>query len=418
MIIQILKVFAIICTAIAAGKLVSKIKLPAILGWLITGIIFGPYLAGVVTSEITSSTWYTVTIKLFECFAGVMIGREIIFKKIAKSGKQIIGITFIQSIGTFIVVSLVFAAVFMITGIPVYLAFIFGGIALATAPAPALSIVNEYKTKGPVTKTLIPLAAIDDVIGVAVFFTVISVVSAVKGGAAVSPVRIIAIVLLPFVIGIASGLISAAIIRKIKNKYVNFAILILSLCLITAIGLLTDIYIFHSFSLNYLLIGMAFSATAANLIDENKFYEILQLYSPVLNISLVIVIVNLGMPLDYKLIAGAGLFTAVYILSRAAGKIGGAYLGGKITGAEPSVTKFLEFTLLPHSGVSLVFTGIAVNTLNAVDPALSSIVSGTIVAAAIINEIIAVIIAKFAFKWAGELPSSRGNDNTAVITES
>lgn len=109
------------------------------------------------------------------------------------------------------------------------------------------------------------------------------------------------------------------------------------------------------------------------------------------------------MPLDYRLIAGAGLFTAIYIISRAVGKIGGACLGGKITKAAPSVTRYLGFTLLPHSGVSLVFTGIAVNTLTAIDFSLASIVSGTIVAAAIINEIIAVIVAKFAFKWAGEI---------------
>ncbi len=129
----------------------------------------------------------------------------------------------------------------------------------------------------------------------------------------------------------------------------------------------------------------------------------MQLYNSLLNFALVVVIVNLGMPLDYRLIAGAGLFTAIYILSRAAGKIGGAYLGGKLTKAEPIVTKYLGFTLLPHSGVSLVFTGIAVTTSTAIDPSLASIVSGTIVAAAIINEIIAVIIAKYAFKWAGEI---------------
>lgn len=99
----------------------------------------------------------------------------------------------------------------------------------------------------------------------------------------------------------------------------------------------------------------------------------MKLYNPVLNLSLVIVIVNLGMPLDYRLIAGAGLFTAIYIFSRAIGKIGGAYLGGKMTKADAAVTKYLGFTLLSHSGVSLVFTGIA------------------------------VIIAKFAFKWAGEI---------------
>ena len=150
MVIELLHILAIICTAFACGKLVSKIKLPAILGWLIAGIVFGPYLAGIVTLDITNSLWYKVFIKFFECFAGVMIGREIIFKKIASSGRQIIGITFVQSIGTFLFVSVVFAIVFFIVDIPIYLAVIFGGIALATAPAPALSIVNEYHTSGPV----------------------------------------------------------------------------------------------------------------------------------------------------------------------------------------------------------------------------------------------------------------------------
>lgn len=403
MVIGILRFIAIICVAIICGKLVSKLKLPAILGWLIAGIIFGPYLAEVVTLEITSSMWYKVTIKLFECFAGVMIGREIIFKKIAKSGKQIIGITFIQSIGTFLFVSLAFMIVFIIADIPLYLSFVFGGIALATAPAPALSIVNQYHTNGPVTKTLIPLAAIDDIIGVVVFFTVISIVSATHGSVATSPIAIIGMVLLPFVIGIVFGILAALFIKITKRSGVRFALLMLFLVLSTISGLLIDHFVFHSFSLNYLLIGMSFSATLVNLIPEDELKYILKLYSPILKISLVIVIVNLGIPLDYRLIAGAGIFTVVYILSRAVGKIGGAFIGGKLTKAEPTVTKFLGFTLLPHSGVSLVFTGIATTTLSSFNSSLAAIISGTIVAAAIINEIIAVIIAKYAFKWAGEI---------------
>lgn len=191
--------------------------------------------------------------------------------------------------------------------------------------------------------------------------------------------------------------------RHSKNVSLRFVLMLAFLCVSAACGLMIDLYLFHSFSLNYLLIGMAFSATVANLVPEKELADVLKLYNPLLSLSLIAVIVNLGMPLDYRLIAGAGLFTAVYILSRAAGKIGGAYLGGRITGAEPTVTKYLGFTLLPHSGVSLVFTGIAVSTLTAFDPSLTDIVSGTIVAAAIINEIIAVIIAKFAFKWAGEI---------------
>lgn len=410
MTVGFLRLFAVFCVALIVGKLVSKLRLPAILGWLIAGVVFGPYLTNIVTLEIMDALWYKITIKIFECFAGVMIGREIIFKKIAKSGKQIIGITFVQSIATFLLVSLVFALVFLCVDLPIYLAFIFGGIALATAPAPALSIVNEYHTDGPVTKTLIPLAAIDDVIGVIVFFTVISVVNVTMGGASVSAAAILGMIFLPFVVGVVTGGLGALVIRKIKNKYLNLALLVFFLALSITAGLFIDYFVYGSFSLNYLLIGMACSATFANFVDEKKMTEVFELYQPILFVSLIVVIINLGMPLDYRLIAGAGVFTAVYILSRAAGKIGGAFLGGKITKAEKSVTKYLGFTLLPHSGVSLVFTGIAASTLAGFAPELVSVIQGTIVAAAIINELIAVIVAKFALKWAGEIgPSEKAS---------
>lgn len=228
MVTGLLRIFAIICAAFVCGKLVSKLKLPSILGWLIAGIVFGPYLAQVVTPDIMNSTWYKVMIKVLECFAGVMIGREIIFKKIAKSGKQIVGITFIQSIGTFLFVSAVFSIVFLLADMPVYPAFIFGGIALATAPAPALSIVNEYHTDGPVTQTLIPLAAIDDVIGVAVFFTVISIIGGTHGSSGTSPVTVIGMVLFPFVIGIVFGFLASVLMKKAKSNGVRFSLFLLS----------------------------------------------------------------------------------------------------------------------------------------------------------------------------------------------
>ncbi len=403
MIVSILRLFAIFCIAYVVGKLVSKIKLPAILGWLITGIVFGPYLIEIVSLQITDTVWYKIFIKVFECFAGVMIGREIVFKKIAKSGKKIIGITIVQALGTFIFVSLVFAITFAIAKLPLYLAFVFGGIALATAPAPALSIVNEYHTDGPVTKTLIPLAAIDDVIGVIVFFTTISIIGAVKGGQSVSALSTVGMIVLPFVIGIGFGALTGFVIRKIKNVILCFTVLMTGLACCIGVGIVIDYFVFGSFMLNYLLIGMSFASATANLIDECKLEKMMKIYAPILNLSLIIVIVNLGMPLDYRLIAGAGMFTVVYILSRAIGKVGCAYLGGKITKSDSRVTKWLGFTLLPHSGVSLIFTGIAVNTLTAIDPTLATAVSGTIVAAAIINEIIAVILAKIAFNKAGEI---------------
>lgn len=74
-----------------------------------------------------------------------------------------------------------------------------------------------------------------------------------------------------------------------------------------------------------------------------------------------------------------------------------------MTNMPMTVQKYLGFTLLPHSGVSLVFTGITASMLSTADLQSAAVVTGTIAAAAIINEIIAVIMAKKGFEWAGEL---------------
>ena len=125
------------------------------------------------------------------------------------------------------------------------------------------------------------------------------------GGQSESPLVIIASVCLLFAIGTGGGLISSFIMKTVKNKKVNFVLLLFFLCLVTAIGIVVDIFVFHAFKLNCILIGMSFSAVLVNLIPAEKTEEILAEYNGILNLSLVVVIVNLGMPLDYRLIAGA-----------------------------------------------------------------------------------------------------------------
>lgn len=152
-----------------------------------------------------------------------------------------------------------------------------------------------------------------------------------------------------------------------------------------------------------MLMGMAFSAAFSNIVPEERLVQIIEDFNPILGVSMIAVILNLAAPLDYHAILGAGLYTAIYIVSRAAGKYFGARFGAKATGMPVTVQKYLGLTLLPHSGVSLVFTGIAVSALSSSAPDCAKIIQGTIAAAAVINEIIAVIIAKKGFEWAGEL---------------
>ena len=96
------------------------------------------------------------------------------------------------------------------------------------------------------------------------------------------------------------------------------------------------------------------------------------------------------------------MYTFIYIAVRAFGKYFGAKTGATIMHMPDSEKKYRGLTLLPHSGVSLVFTGIICTTL-ASTPELVQIVQGTIAAAAVINEFIAVIAAKKGFELAGEI---------------
>ncbi|MGO5093958.1 cation:proton antiporter [Clostridium sp. LCP25S3_F10] len=408
MVLLILRLLLAITVAFFMGKLISKVKLPAILGWLIAGMILGPHAVGLVNETTLNAEWYKTIVNILECAVGLLIGTELVWNKIKKSGKQLIITTLTQSLGTFFVVSVVFAVVFYFTGIPLYLALIFGGIALATAPAPALSVVREFKTDGPVTRTLIPMAALDDMVGVVVFFSIISIISAKISEQKLPIYMILLIVLLPIIIGIGTGLLAGFLLKKENTPQKTIVLLITIILISSGVGFIFDKVILPEPVLNFMLIGMAFSATFANMISKNRLEEIMSAFNPILDISMIVVILNLGTPLDYHLILGAGLFTAIYIISRAVGKYSGAFFGAAITHSPQAVKKYLGLTLLPHSGVSLVFTGIAVSVLKGPAPECAKIIQGTIAAAAVINEVIAVIVAKKAFEWAGEFNNKYG----------
>lgn len=404
---DILRLLFSIAIAFLAGKLISKLKLPSILGWLITGMIIGPHAFNLLGNSVLDSQWFGILESVLECTFGLMIGTELIWKQMKKAGPQILITTITESLGTFVVVSLVFAVIFWFSNIPVYLAFLFGGIALATAPAPSLSVVNDLKTSGPVTKTLIPMAALDDLVGALVFFLVIAFVSAHISTAGIPVPTVLFLVFLPVIIGTITGFITGRMLRKTKTPLLTLITMLIMLLASAGIGFVIN-RILPAPILNFMLIGMSFSTVFANMITEEQLHGIMKVMNPVIGFAMIVVILDLGAPLDYHLIFGAGIYTVVYIVARAIGKYSGAYFGAAITHSPETVKKYLGFTLLPHSGVSLVFTGIAVSVLKGPAPECVPIIQGTIAAAAVINEIIAVFMAKKGFEWAGELYKAEG----------
>ena len=373
MLTDVLRLLAAIMIAFAAGKLVARLKLPSILGWLIAGMIIGPHAVGLLSESVLDAPWFGVLESVFECLFGLMIGTELIWKRMKKAGPQILVTTITESLGTFLVVSLVFGVIFSFTGTPLYMAFLFGGIALATAPAPSLSVVSALKTDDPVTRTLIPMAALDDLVGALVFFLVVAFVSAHLSTANIPVLALILLVFLPVVIGAVTGFVAGKILRRTKTNGSALAVMLGMLVLSAGIGFAINSAL-PAPLLNFMLIGMAYSAAFANMITETQLGGMMKVMNPIIGFAMIVVILNLAAPLDYHLVFGAGIYTAVYILARAAGKCGGAYLGAAVTHAPAAVKKYLGFTLLPHSGVSLVFTGIVVSVLEGPAPECASLI--------------------------------------------
>ena len=87
--IELILVLVTFIGAVIIGKLVSKLKLPEILGWLIAGMLLGPHALNVLNQGVMDMEIYQDVVHIFECAVGLMIGTELVWKKIKAAGSQI-----------------------------------------------------------------------------------------------------------------------------------------------------------------------------------------------------------------------------------------------------------------------------------------------------------------------------------------
>lgn len=84
MILLLFRLLVAIILAFITGKMISKWKLPSILGWLIAGMILGPHALSLVNNELLNAVWYQSIMHVLECAVGLMIGTELVWRKIKK----------------------------------------------------------------------------------------------------------------------------------------------------------------------------------------------------------------------------------------------------------------------------------------------------------------------------------------------
>ena len=120
------------------------------------------------------------------------------------------------------------------------------------------------------TKTLIPMAALDDIVGCIVFFTTIALVAGHSSAGDLPAYMIALVVLLPLLIGIVTGLLTGFVLKKRAGKAVTLMLLIAMIIVASAVGFVFNNHVLPRPVLNFMLIGMAFSATFSNMISETR----------------------------------------------------------------------------------------------------------------------------------------------------
>lgn len=394
----LLKISIVLCFGLIGGKIANKLKLPNVSGYLVFGLFLGPSFINLIKSG------EGATFKIINDIAlGVIafsIGSEFLLKDMKKLGKSIVVITLAEVIGA---VFCVFAVMYYGFNQDFAFSIVIAAMSAATAPAATLLVIRQYRAHGPVTKTLLPVAALDDVFGIMVFGIAISLAVLTSSGVKPTLMQMISQPLLEIggslLLGIVLSLILVFIVKRLKN-HSNLQVISL-----TAIGLgsglavsiLKITNISQTLEFSPLLTNIVMGAMVANLLpnSDKVFASINDFISPIY----VLFFTLAGASLDLSVLKSVGWMGVAYIFARATGKILGSFIGALSVKAEKTVTKYLGFALLPQGGISIGLTSIVAYKLSEYSVQIATIIMFSV----LIYEVSGPIFAKIAISKAGEI---------------
>lgn len=378
-----------------AGKIVKQFKLPNVTGYIIMGLIVGLVLGTHqmetlfgenVAEEMVSK--FDVIKDLATGFIAFSIGTEFEFKYIKKLGSSPVVIACCESVGAVVFVAL---GIYIVTG-NIQLALIMGAIAAATDPAATILVARQYKAKGIVTRTLIPVVAIDDATALMSYGICVALARSLTGQiSAATFIEPVKEIFGSLAFGILLGVIFTILIKFYTGRGNRLAITIAMVSLCVAVSHIEVL------SFSPLLACMALSITVVNISHnwEPVFEQMDRMTPPIFMLFFFVT----GAGMDISILPKVGLIGVVYIIVRVIGKMAGAYLGGRISHADKNVQKYLGIGLIPQAGVAI---GLAM-MCGTVVPEFASEITAVVVCGTIIYELIGPIFTKIMLVKIGEI---------------
>ncbi|HKL99004.1 MAG TPA: cation:proton antiporter, partial [Mobilitalea sp.] len=337
--------------ALLSSKLMKVIHLPNVTGYLIIGLIAGPYCLNLLSIEVIEK--FSVIPEVALGLIAFSIGAEFKLTYLKKVGKSPVIIAFTEALGAVLIVDFVL----IITGNDVAFSLVLGAIAAATAPAATLMVVRQYKAKGPVTNTLLPVVAIDDAVALMAFGLSVALAKAIHSHGSVP----LASTLLDPVVEIVGALLFGAVMGFVLNMLVKWFTGRGNRLSVSFAMVLFCIGISDILGLSGLLTCMAMSAVFVNIsqFGDKVFEQIDRVTPPIFMLFFFIS----GAELDLSILPSVGVIGTLYVVFRIIGKVLGASFGARVAHAGPAVTKYLGFTLIPQAGVAIGLSSIAMTVV-------------------------------------------------------
>lgn len=373
------------------SRVVKKLRLPNVTGYLIAGLLIGPCVLGLVPQAALDKLNIITTIALG--FIAFSIGGEFKLSSIRAIGKNVIIITLFQSIMAAALVDIVLC----LCGFNVSESIILGAIATATAPAATLMVVRQYKAKGELTNTLLPVVAMDDAVGLIVFAVSSAIADTLASGAQPSVYTMAIAPLIEIALSLLSGGLLGFFISLSMRFFHSRAN---KMCICIA-GVVLGVAIAQQFGLSDLLVCMSVGAVFANL--RNDALEVMDVCDGWTPPLFMLFFVISGAELDVGALPTVGLLGVLYIVVRSFGKYFGAYLGSVVVKASPNIRKYLGITLLPQAGVAIGMAQMVLTQL----PQFGARIQAVVLSATLIYELVGPVATKIALTKAGEIQGAK-----------
>ena len=399
--------------ALLAGLLMTRLfkpfKLPAVTAYLIAGVLIGPYCMGALginglgfnSMEAVSSLGVISQIALG--FIAFSIGSEFRLEDLKKIGKQAFVIGIFQALVATLFVDLALLVIHLAMPDKLSLAqmLTLGAIATATAPAATLMVVRQFKAKGPLTSLLLPIVALDDAVGLIVFAVCFGIAKTLVSGT-VDLVSIIVNPLLEIVCSLLLGAVMGWILTQLEKLFnSNTNRLNMTIALVTLAAALSSL----KFEIGSVHIG--FSSLLVCMMLGTIFCNICPLSEDLMKASdkwtsplFALFFVISGAELELEVFADIAIvgIGVVYILFRCLGKHTGTFVSAKATKCEPQICKYLGITLFPQAGVAL---GMCATAMQLGEE--GNLIRNITLFAVLVYEIFGPLLTKWALTQAGDI---------------